>query len=79
MRKFLIGLVLMVPLTTTAVGCKSIPEAGGKRLKKNFLLVKKDYKKYLDKDPKYDNDPEAKADRLGLIDDSVELIDEALK
>jgi len=64
---------------TSINGCKSIPEAGAKRLKSNFLLLRKDYKKYLDKDPKFVENPEGKADRLGLIDDSVELIDEAIK
>jgi len=78
MRKY----VLIILLTASLIGitgCKSIPKSGANQLRKNFVLLRKDYKKYLDKDPKFDENPEGKADRLGLIDDSVKLIDEAVK
>ena len=78
MRSYLYTLLITLSLTFTA-GCEGIPKSGALQLKQNFILLRKDYKKYLDKDPRYEKDEEAKADRLGLIDDSVKLIDEALK
>lgn len=74
-KKYAVSIVLCLLF----VGCKGLPESAALQLRKNLVLVKKDYQEYLDKDPRYVEDQDAKQDRLGLIDDSIELIDEAVK
>lgn len=79
MRKYIATMLISITLIFGASGCEGIPKSGAMQLRENFLLVKKDYKKYLDKDPRYTENPDGKEDRLKLIDDSVKLIDEAIK